>query len=135
MKYFVSFLYLKSIHTLASVATLPFLFLPSFLSLWSKLLTLLHSQSLGPSECSRVKGKNWLLQEQLFFFTIPVDPLLEGLHYPRKQTEVKEAVSHCKRSPQCFRLVTVWLYTVMLEVCRWLTNEKQRKTDICLTDQ
>ena len=27
------------------------------------------------------------------------------------------------------------LYTVMLEVCRWLTNEKQRKTNICLTDQ
>ena len=32
-------------------------------------------------------------------------------------------------------LVTVGLYTVMLEVCRWLINEKQRKTDICLTDQ
>ena len=26
-------------------------------------------------------------------------------------------------------LVTVRLYTVMPEVCRWLTNEKQRKTD------
>ena len=24
-------------------------------------------------------------------------------------------------------LVTVWLYTVMPEVCRWLTNEKQKK--------
>ena len=32
-------------------------------------------------------------------------------------------------------LVTVRLYTVMPEVCRWLTNEKQRKTDIRLTDQ
>ena len=32
-------------------------------------------------------------------------------------------------------LVTVWLFTVMPEVCRWLTNEKQRKTDIRLTDQ
>ena len=32
-------------------------------------------------------------------------------------------------------LVTVRLYTVMPEVCRWLTNEKQRKTDIPLTDQ
>ena len=32
-------------------------------------------------------------------------------------------------------LVTVRFYTVMLEVCRWLTNEKQRKTDICVTDQ
>ena len=32
-------------------------------------------------------------------------------------------------------LVTVWLYTVMTEVCHWLTNEKQRKTDIRLTDQ
>ena len=32
-------------------------------------------------------------------------------------------------------LVTVRLYTVMPEVCHWLTNEKQRKTDIRLTDQ
>ena len=32
-------------------------------------------------------------------------------------------------------LVAVLLYTVMPEVCRWLTNEKQRKTDIRLTDQ
>ena len=32
-------------------------------------------------------------------------------------------------------LVTVRLYTVMPEVRRWLTNEKQRKTDIRLTDQ
>ena len=32
-------------------------------------------------------------------------------------------------------LLTVWLYTVMPEVCRCLTNEKQRKTDIGLTDQ
>ena len=31
-------------------------------------------------------------------------------------------------------LVTVRLYTVMAEVCRWLTNEKQRKTDRCVTD-
>ena len=26
------------------------------------------------------------------------------------------------------------LYTLVPEVCRWLTNEKQRKTDIRLTD-
>ena len=32
-------------------------------------------------------------------------------------------------------LGTLWLYTVKQEVCRWLTNEKQRKTDIRLTDQ
>ena len=32
-------------------------------------------------------------------------------------------------------LVTVRLYTVMPEVCRWLTNENQRKTDMRLTDQ
>ena len=31
-------------------------------------------------------------------------------------------------------LVTVQLYTVVPKVCRWLTNEKQRK-HICLTDQ
>ena len=31
-------------------------------------------------------------------------------------------------------LVTV-LYTVMPEVCRWLTNEKQRKNAFRLTDQ
>ena len=33
------------------------------------------------------------------------------------------------------KLVTVRLYTVMPEVCHWLTYEKQRKTDIRLTDQ
>ena len=32
-------------------------------------------------------------------------------------------------------LVTIEVYTVMPAVCRWLTNEKQRKTDIRLTDQ
>ena len=32
-------------------------------------------------------------------------------------------------------LVTVHLYTVMTEVCRWLTNAKPRKTDIRATDQ
>ena len=32
-------------------------------------------------------------------------------------------------------LVTVRLNTVMLQVYRWLTNEKQRKNDIRLTDQ
>ena len=32
-------------------------------------------------------------------------------------------------------LVTVRLYTVIQEVCRLLTKEKQRKTDISLTDQ
>ena len=32
-------------------------------------------------------------------------------------------------------LATVRLYTVMPEVCRRLTNEKQRKTDIRLSDQ
>ena len=32
-------------------------------------------------------------------------------------------------------LVSVRLYTVMPEVYRWWTNEKQRKTDIRLTDQ
>ena len=31
--------------------------------------------------------------------------------------------------------LTVRLYTVMPEVCRWLTFEKQRKTDIVLADQ
>ena len=31
-------------------------------------------------------------------------------------------------------LVTVRLYTVMPEACHCLTNEKQRKTDISLTD-
>ena len=31
--------------------------------------------------------------------------------------------------------VTVRLYTVMAEVCRWLTNEKHRKTDRRVTDQ
>ena len=28
-------------------------------------------------------------------------------------------------------LVSVQLYTVMPEVCHWLTNEEQIKTDIC----
>ena len=32
-------------------------------------------------------------------------------------------------------LVSAWLYTVMPEVCHWLTNERQKKTDIHSTDQ
>ena len=34
-------------------------------------------------------------------------------------------------------LVTVrlYMYTVMPDVCHWLAKEKQRKTDICSTDQ
>ena len=32
-------------------------------------------------------------------------------------------------------MVTVRLYTVTPGACHWLTNEKQRKTDIRLTDQ
>ena len=32
-------------------------------------------------------------------------------------------------------LVTERLYTVMAEVCRWLTNEKQRKTNRRVTEQ
>ena len=32
-------------------------------------------------------------------------------------------------------LITEGLYTVMSEVCCWLTNEKERKTAIHLTDQ
>ena len=42
--------------------------------------------------------------------------------------------SYCSyaRPAQFSILVTVRLYTVMPEVCRWLIYEKQRKTDICL---
>ena len=32
-------------------------------------------------------------------------------------------------------LVSVRLYTVKLEVCHWLTNEKQRKTDVRSTEK
>ena len=41
----------------------------------------------------------------------------------------------CTASTVFSILITVRLYTVMPEVCRWLTNEKQRQTDIRLTDQ
>ena len=44
-------------------------------------------------------------------------------------TEKKTAIA----TMQYWSLVR--LYTVMPEVCRWLTNEKQGKTDIRLTDQ
>ena len=46
--------------------------------------------------------------------------------------------SYCRyaRPAQCFSiLVYVRLYIVMAEVCRWLTKEKQRKKDSCVTDQ
>ena len=47
-----------------------------------------------------------------------------------------EPVIAAMHSPHSFSiLVTVPLYTLMPEVCHWLTNEKQRKTDIRLTDQ
>ena len=32
-------------------------------------------------------------------------------------------------------LVTIGLYTMMLEVCRWLINEKLKKIDISSTNQ
>ena len=41
----------------------------------------------------------------------------------------------CTALTVCLILVTLGLYTVMPVVCRWLTNEKQRKTDICLINQ
>ena len=41
----------------------------------------------------------------------------------------------CTASTVFWIMVTVRLYTVMPEVCYWLTNEKQRKTDTCLTNQ
>ena len=31
--------------------------------------------------------------------------------------------------------IQLQLYTVMPKVCHWLTNEKQRKTDVRLNDQ
>ena len=36
----------------------------------------------------------------------------------------------CTASTVISILVTARLYTVIQEVCRWLTNKKQRKTDI-----
>ena len=51
---------------------------------------------------------------------------------------INSSTSYCSyaRPAQLFSiLITVRLYTVMPEVYLWLTNEKQRKTDIRLTDQ
>ena len=45
------------------------------------------------------------------------------------------AMQLCTAHTMLSILVTERLHTVMPEVCRWLTNEKQRKTDIHLTDQ
>ena len=35
-----------------------------------------------------------------------------------------------QQQQQAIAAIAVQLYTVIQEVCRWLTNEKQRKTDI-----
>ena len=57
--------------------------------------------------------------------------------YLRHNRVSNKITSYCSYArPAVFSiLVTVRLYTVMQEACRWLTNEKQRKTDIRLTDQ
>ena len=57
----------------------------------------------------------------------------DGQTYLNK--EQNQLLQLCTARKVFSTLVTVRLYTVMPEVCRWLANEKQRKTDIRLTDQ
>ena len=76
------------------------------------------------------------------FISSPMENLGILLNLQKKYSELHYYfLSHCLEN-QLLQLCTahtvliiVWLYTVMPEVCRWLTNEKQRKTDIRLTDQ
>ena len=51
------------------------------------------------------------------------------------QTRKKQVLQLCTAPKVLLILVTVRLHTLMPELCPWLTNEKQRKTDIRLPDQ
>ena len=56
--------------------------------------------------------------------------LLFSLRYRKKQL-----LQLCM-AQRVFDIGHIGLYTAMAEVCRWLTNyEKQKKSDIYLTDQ
>ena len=59
----------------------------------------------------------------------------QALSYLKDKIKKKQLLQLCTASTLFPILVTVELYTVISEVCRWFTNEKQRKTDIYLTDQ
>ena len=52
-----------------------------------------------------------------------------------KLMQANQLLQLCTASIVFSTLVTVRLYAVMQGVCRWLTNEKQRKNDIRLIDQ
>ena len=53
----------------------------------------------------------------------------------KKKNKKKQLLQLCSARSVFSILDTVRLYTVMAEMCRWLTNEKQRKTDRRVTDQ
>ena len=57
------------------------------------------------------------------------------LHSERPKIAYNQLLQLCTARTLFLILITVRLYTVISEVCRWQTNEKQRKTDIHLTDQ
>ena len=55
------------------------------------------------------------------------------LKYHLKNPKSRELAIAAMHGPHSvFYIVTVRLCTVMLQTCHWLTNEKQRKTDITL---
>ena len=86
------------------------------------------------------------LTVQFFLFlneNICCDPSLEPSHREGSNdghnicfevVTLNQLLQLCTARTVFLILVTVRLYTVMPEVCHWLTNEKQRKTDILLTN-
>ena len=53
----------------------------------------------------------------------------------QKMDSVNQLLQLCTARSVFSILVGVRLYTMIPEVCHWLTKEKERKTDIRLTDQ
>ena len=74
---------------------------------------------------------------QASFISSPMENLGILLNLQKKYSELHYYfLSHCLENQLLqlctartvfSMLITVWLYTVMPEMCRWLTNEKQRK--------
>ena len=82
------------------------------------------------------KGHRQTAQTQIRCHNVASD---QGLHCLLTEFSIKNRIKVIEpaiAAMQVFSiLVTVQLYIVTVEVCRLLTNEKQRKTDCRVTDQ
>ena len=97
-------------------------------------------QSRDPNQFSKPfyikRISNLFVYNCLITVTLNEETVMERMKvYPFMNFTTIERASYYMARAVFSILFTVRLYTVMPEVCRWMINEKQRKTDIRLTDQ